>query len=193
MLAPEQFTIPLGAAVHPVSLANAQYVIGHVRQSVGRGSGAQVPRRVLALTHRIPRTSCTNCPHLLPSWSFATPSRRGARRADVTLGGKRASEDWRKRETPLVSMVGRVRLEGAIRVARKTRTRRAFGAIRKLPSGRFQAKYLGPDGNYIASPVTYEVKADRGTSTQKHFTDPLPRGLEEPHRSESGTRNSLPT
>ena len=45
-------------------------------------------------------------------------------------------------------------------MARKTRTRRAFGAIRKLPSGRFQAKYLGPDGNYFVSPVTYEFKAD---------------------------------
>lgn len=45
-------------------------------------------------------------------------------------------------------------------MARKARTRRGFGAIRRLPSGRFQAKYLGPDGNYFVAPVTYEYKAD---------------------------------
>jgi integrase len=45
-------------------------------------------------------------------------------------------------------------------MARKARTRRGFGAIRRLPSGRFQAKYLGPDGRYFVAPVTYEFKAD---------------------------------
>ena len=45
-------------------------------------------------------------------------------------------------------------------MARKARTRRGFGAIRKLPSGRFQAKYLGPNNTYHVAPVTYEFKAD---------------------------------
>ncbi|MDO8731919.1 MAG: tyrosine-type recombinase/integrase [Actinomycetota bacterium] len=45
-------------------------------------------------------------------------------------------------------------------MARKSRTRRPFGAIRKLPSGRFQAKYLGPDAQYYVAPVTYEFKSD---------------------------------
>lgn len=50
--------------------------------------------------------------------------------------------------------------ERGVHVARKARTRRGFGAVRKLPSGRFQAKYLGPDGKYFVAPVTYEYKAD---------------------------------
>ena len=38
--------------------------------------------------------------------------------------------------------------------------RRHFGAIRRLPSGRYQARYLGPDGLYHTAPETFELKAD---------------------------------
>ncbi|MFG2821825.1 tyrosine-type recombinase/integrase [Kitasatospora sp. NPDC048365] len=38
--------------------------------------------------------------------------------------------------------------------------RRQFGRIRKLPSGRFQARYLGPDGLLRPAPETFETKAD---------------------------------
>lgn len=42
----------------------------------------------------------------------------------------------------------------------KARTRRGFGAIRKLPSGRYQASYLGPDLNRYKARSTYETKTD---------------------------------
>ncbi|WP_079277782.1 tyrosine-type recombinase/integrase [Streptomyces sp. CB03234] len=38
--------------------------------------------------------------------------------------------------------------------------RRSFGAIRKLPSGRYQARYPGTDGVLRAAPETYETKRD---------------------------------
>jgi hypothetical protein len=38
--------------------------------------------------------------------------------------------------------------------------RRDFGWVRKLPSGRFQASYLGPDGQRRNAPQTYERKQD---------------------------------
>ncbi|MFE6893929.1 tyrosine-type recombinase/integrase [Streptomyces sp. NPDC057694] len=38
--------------------------------------------------------------------------------------------------------------------------RRRFGAIRKLPSGRFQARYPGPDGVMRPAPVTFETTND---------------------------------
>lgn len=38
--------------------------------------------------------------------------------------------------------------------------RRAFGTIRKLPSARWQASYVGPDGNRHTGWSTYLVKAD---------------------------------
>ena len=38
--------------------------------------------------------------------------------------------------------------------------RRRFGWVRKLPSGRHQASYLGPDGSRINGPETYERKGD---------------------------------
>ncbi|WP_225850950.1 tyrosine-type recombinase/integrase [Streptomyces sp. HPF1205] len=38
--------------------------------------------------------------------------------------------------------------------------KRAFGRIRKLPSGRFQARYLGPDGVDRPAPHTFATKKD---------------------------------
>lgn len=42
----------------------------------------------------------------------------------------------------------------------KRRTRRSFGAVRKLPSGRFQASYLDPHGTRINAPETFTAKID---------------------------------
>lgn len=39
-------------------------------------------------------------------------------------------------------------------------TRRRFGNIRKLPSGRYQSTYLGPDGKRHNAPVTFQTKGD---------------------------------
>jgi integrase len=38
--------------------------------------------------------------------------------------------------------------------------RRAFGTIRKLPSGRFQASYIGPDAQRFTAPRTFRAKTD---------------------------------
>lgn len=38
--------------------------------------------------------------------------------------------------------------------------RRQYGAVRKLPSGRWQARYLGPDGRYRNGARTFATKAD---------------------------------
>lgn len=59
--------------------------------------------------------------------------------------------------------------------------RRRFGWVRKLPSGRFQASYLGPDGRRRMAPETFERKgdADRWLSVVEsevlrgEWTDPL--------------------
>lgn len=46
-------------------------------------------------------------------------------------------------------------------MARKTRrTRRSFGKLRKLPSGRYQASYLDPAGERRNAPTTFEAKID---------------------------------
>ena len=37
---------------------------------------------------------------------------------------------------------------------------RRFGALRKLPSGRWQARYLSPDGNRITAETTFATKTD---------------------------------
>lgn len=43
------------------------------------------------------------------------------------------------------------------------RTRRAFGSVRKLPSGRWQASYLGPDGVRHNADVTFPSKLEADT------------------------------
>ena len=45
-------------------------------------------------------------------------------------------------------------------MAPKSATRRAFGQLRQLPSGRWQAAYTGPDGNRHKAPRTYAVEDD---------------------------------
>ncbi|HEX2857073.1 MAG TPA: tyrosine-type recombinase/integrase [Propionibacteriaceae bacterium] len=42
-------------------------------------------------------------------------------------------------------------------------TRRRFGYLRKLPSGRWQASYIGPDGLRHNAPVTFDTKGDATT------------------------------
>lgn len=39
-------------------------------------------------------------------------------------------------------------------------TKRRFGRVRKLPSGRYQARYLGPDGLDRPAPNTFPTKRD---------------------------------
>lgn len=41
--------------------------------------------------------------------------------------------------------------------------RSGFGSVRKLPSGRFQARYTGPDGKQHTAPVTFDTKGDAET------------------------------
>lgn len=42
----------------------------------------------------------------------------------------------------------------------KKRTRRSFGAVRKLPSGNYQASYLNPHGERVNAPSTFTAKID---------------------------------
>lgn len=46
---------------------------------------------------------------------------------------------------------------------KKRRTRRSFGAMRKLPSGRYQASYLDPNGRRVNAPTTFTTKGDADT------------------------------
>src|SRR5450755_3088351 len=41
--------------------------------------------------------------------------------------------------------------------------RRRFGRVRKLPSGRYQARYAGPDGLDRPAPETFATKRDAET------------------------------
>ncbi|MEV1293946.1 hypothetical protein [Pseudonocardia sp. NPDC049635] len=60
------------------------------------------------------------------------------------------------------------------------RGHRRFGHVRKLPSGRYQASYLGPDGQRRTAPTTFARKTDadvylsriEATISQGEWTDP---------------------
>lgn len=48
-------------------------------------------------------------------------------------------------------------------MATAKRRRRSFGAVRRLPSGRWQARYRGPDGIERTAPVTFTTRTDADT------------------------------
>ena len=49
--------------------------------------------------------------------------------------------------------------------------RRGFGKIRKLPSGRYQASYVGPDGQRHNATATFGTKLDAGGWLAAQQTD----------------------
>jgi integrase len=51
--------------------------------------------------------------------------------------------------------------------------RRRFGAVRKLPSGRYQVRYRISDGRDVTAPTTFETKADAGRYLSKVEADLL--------------------
>ena len=51
--------------------------------------------------------------------------------------------------------------------------RRRFGAIRRLPSGRYQVRYRTADGRYVTAPATFETKGDAGRYLSKVEADML--------------------
>ncbi|MFJ3621720.1 tyrosine-type recombinase/integrase [Streptomyces iakyrus] len=63
---------------------------------------------------------------------------------------------------------------------RKPQRRREFGTVRKLASGRWQARYLGPDGQRHKAPQTFETRSDaqdwlnltRADIERNHWRDP---------------------
>jgi len=44
--------------------------------------------------------------------------------------------------------------------SRRAKVKRAFGEISLLPSGRFRARYTGPDGNRHSAPITFVARID---------------------------------
>lgn len=54
--------------------------------------------------------------------------------------------------------------------------RRSFGTVRQLPSGRYQARYPGPDGRLRTAPDTFESRQDAGRFLSAIETD-MQRGL----------------
>lgn len=59
--------------------------------------------------------------------------------------------------------------------------RRQFGSIRKLPSGRWQARYPGPDGSLIAAPTTFAARTEAARYLARVQAD-LERGSWQDHR-----------
>ncbi|GAA1015642.1 putative prophage phiRv2 integrase [Acrocarpospora pleiomorpha] len=63
-------------------------------------------------------------------------------------------------------------------------SRRRFGAVRKLPSGRFQARYQGPDGREYNAPHTFTSKTDAEIWLSKMETEIVGRDWVDPDAGE---------
>lgn len=58
--------------------------------------------------------------------------------------------------------------------------RRSFGSVRKLPSGRYQARYRGSDGLIYRAPMTYERRSDAADYLASIQTDLVRRSWQAP-------------
>lgn len=67
-------------------------------------------------------------------------------------------------------------------------TRRSFGTTRKLPSGRYQARYYSPDGKRHSSPGTFLTKADANRWLAKVETDISAGKWQDPAQAETTLR-----
>ena len=45
-------------------------------------------------------------------------------------------------------------------MATRRTSKRGFGSIRRLPSGRFQARYASPSGRTVTAPATFTARID---------------------------------
>lgn len=63
------------------------------------------------------------------------------------------------------------------------RGHRRFGYIRKLPSGRWHASYLGPDGRRRAAPNTFDTKTDAAQYLARVETELLADEWTDPNRA----------
>ena len=70
-----------------------------------------------------------------------------------------ASRSWTQVDTLVLSYRTYIAREAILEMAKK-RTRRGFGYIRRLPSKRYQASYIGPDLARHSAPNTFESKID---------------------------------
>ena len=47
---------------------------------------------------------------------------------------------------------------------RRAKLKRGFGEISRLPSGRYRARYTGPDANRHSAPLTFVARIDAETA-----------------------------
>ena len=59
-----------------------------------------------------------------------------------------------------VQDAGEDRGAGQRTVDGRKRSRRAFGTVEQLPSGRFRARVIGPEGRYVSAPSTFASRTD---------------------------------
>jgi hypothetical protein len=67
----------------------------------------------------------------------------------------------------------------------KRRRRRAFGAVRQLPSGRWQARYRDKRGRLVAAPHTFPTKTDATRYLAVVEADQLRGSFHDPKRGET--------
>jgi integrase len=67
----------------------------------------------------------------------------------------------------------------------KSRRRRAFGTVERLPSGRFRARVLDLDGRYVSAPVTFATKTEAAVWVDLQRADQVRAVWKAPRRRES--------
>lgn len=69
--------------------------------------------------------------------------------------------------------------------------RRSFGHVRKLPSGQFQASYIGPDDKRYLGPITFPRKEDAEVFLAGIQSDIARDKWEDPRKRQAREREEL--
>jgi len=64
----------------------------------------------------------------------------------------------------------------------RRRKHRSWGAVEQLPSGRFRARVMTPEGRYVWVPMTFALRTDAGVWLGLQHADMVRGGLECPPR-----------
>ncbi|TAK68872.1 MAG: site-specific integrase [Actinomycetota bacterium] len=70
------------------------------------------------------------------------------------------------------------------------RRRRVWGAVEQLPSGRFRARMVAPDGRYVSAPTTFTTRTDAAVWLDLQHAD-LVRGVWKAPRTSAGAASTV--
>ena len=148
-------TLLLARSWHVISEAGS---VGPAKGAASQSRWRPDPMRPAAHRRAQAATATVSAPSLRKRSRPRWPRRARCSAANTPTRSPRSWPTLRLTERGNVT-VAAVRIAPPRAVTRMAR-RASFGSVRKLPSGRWQARYTAPGGSTVAAPSTFDTKLD---------------------------------